>query len=118
MDEKRLAQYREKLREKERSTLDLLQRTESLGRESDGEVLDIADQALMSYTREFNFSKSSNDRRLLALVRDALHRVDHDSYGECLHCGEEIETRRLEAVPWAMYCLACQTLNEKGRLET
>ena len=34
--------------------------------------------------------------------------ADHDHYGICLECDEPISAKRLEAVPWARYCVACQ----------
>lgn len=117
MDEKKLNHFREQLRQKERSIVELVQRTAAYGREKDAEILDIADQALDSYTKDFNFSKSSNDRQLLALVRAAIERLDTDGFGVCLHCEEPIEPRRMEAVPWAQYCLKCQALSEKGMLD-
>jgi DnaK suppressor protein len=39
------------------------------------------------------------------------------SYGECELCGKEINERRLEAVPWARHCIACQEKLERGELE-
>jgi DnaK suppressor protein len=46
--------------------------------------------------------------KLLREVSDALHRIDHDHYGICMECDEPISAKRLEAVPWARYCVTCQ----------
>ena len=48
------------------------------------------------------------DMKLLREVSDALHRIDHDHYGICMECDEPISAKRLEAVPWARYCVTCQ----------
>ena len=48
------------------------------------------------------------DMKLLREIADALHRLDHGSYGVCLECEEAISPKRLDAVPWARYCVACQ----------
>lgn len=40
-------------------------------------------------------------------IRAALQRVDDGSYGTCVVCGESIEPKRLEAVPWTSMCLSC-----------
>jgi DnaK suppressor protein len=53
-------------------------------------------------------NRNSIDMKLLREVSDALHRVDHDHYGICMECDEPISAKRLEAVPWARYCVACQ----------
>jgi len=37
---------------------------------------------------------------------------DRKARGECVQCGSEIEPKRLEAIPWARYCLKCQELVE------
>ncbi len=53
-------------------------------------------------------NRNSIDMKLLREVSDALHRIDHDHYGICLECDEPISFKRLEAVPWARYCVTCQ----------
>jgi DnaK suppressor protein len=47
-------------------------------------------------------------RASLADVDAALRRIDEDAYGRCEECGEWIDPARLEAIPWARRCLACQ----------
>jgi DnaK suppressor protein len=53
-------------------------------------------------------NRNTIDMKLLREVSDALHRIDHDHYGICLECDEPISVKRLEAVPWARYCVTCQ----------
>jgi len=36
--------------------------------------------------------------------------MDQDTYGVCMECEEPISTKRLDAVPWAKYCVTCQEL--------
>jgi DnaK suppressor protein len=45
---------------------------------------------------------------LLRNVRSALGRIDDGSFGICIHCEEEINPRRLAAVPWSPFCIQCQ----------
>ena len=65
----------------------------------------------------FLFSQSNNDRQLLAMVETALQRIREGEFGECVNCGNEINPKRLEAVPWTRYCIACQEKLENGQLE-
>ncbi len=44
----------------------------------------------------------------------ALKRLDDQTFGECIHCGSEISRRRLEAVPWAPFCIRCQESADRG----
>jgi len=78
---------------------------------------DIADRAASSYTKEFLFSQSNNERQLLQMVEKALARIREGSFGECIHCGQEINAKRLEAVPCARHCIECQEKLEQGLLE-
>src|SRR4051812_20747423 len=55
-------------------------------------------------------NRNSLEMKLLREVSDALRRIDHDSYGICLECEEPISPKRLDAVPWARYCVTCQDL--------
>ena len=53
-------------------------------------------------------NRNSIDMKLLREVADALHRIDEGNYGICPECEEPISAKRLDAVPWARYCVACQ----------
>ena len=51
----------------------------------------------------------------LDLVDSALARLDAGTYGSCQRCGQPIPAERLEVLPWAAFCLACQQLEKDGR---
>ena len=51
----------------------------------------------------------------LELVDAALARIEAGTFGRCLRCGEEIAPGRLEALPWAAYCITCHKLVADGR---
>ncbi|MCX6633502.1 MAG: TraR/DksA family transcriptional regulator [Acidobacteria bacterium] len=44
----------------------------------------------------------------LKLVDAALDRMNCEDYGVCMDCGDPISHKRLEAIPWAIRCIACQ----------
>jgi DnaK suppressor protein len=71
---------------------------------------DEGDRANTSLAREIDLAQKSRDRALLALVDAALKRISEGTFGDCLNCGQEINPKRLEAIPWARYCLTCQEL--------
>jgi len=50
---------------------------------------------------------------LLRNIEAALVRVRDGIFGECVSCGEEINVKRLEALPWARYCIECQEKLER-----
>jgi DnaK suppressor protein len=81
------------------------------------DTLDVADQAVFSYQKEMLFTQSTEGHSQLALVRLALERLHEGSFGECLHCGNSIGDKRLEALPWTPYCIGCQEKIETGQIE-
>lgn len=118
MDKKKLESFRKKLEERQQALRKTVSRTEEDGRIADQDTAqDIADRAASSYTKEFLFSQSNNDRQLLQMVETALQRIREGCFGECVSCGNEINSRRLEAVPWTRYCIECQEKKENGQLE-
>lgn len=119
MDDKDLQRFKDRLLAKKAQLIEVVQKTENYGREidSEGEAMDIADKASSSYTKEFMFSKSNSDRRFLRVVREALERIKDGTYGECVSCQDEINVKRLEAVPWTRLCIRCQELEEQGILK-
>ena len=52
-------------------------------------------------------NRNSIDVKLLREISDALLRLDHGTYGICAECEEPISNKRLDALPWARYCVTC-----------
>jgi DnaK suppressor protein len=69
---------------------------------------DALDEVQLAGERELAIRNLDREANLLRNVRAALFRINDGSYGICLHCEEEIKPKRLEAVPWAAYCIRCQ----------
>jgi len=118
MDKKKLDAFKKRLEERQRELRQNVSRTAQDGRDADlDSAQDVADRAANSYTKEFLFSQSSSERQILQMVDGALNRIREGSFGECIACGEEINPKRLEAVPWTRHCIACQEKLEQGLLE-
>ena len=117
MEQKKLRAFRERLQQKKQEILEAYTKNKNYGKEADEEgAQDIADKASNSYAKEFLFSLSNTERELLRLMDDALTRIEDKRFGVCLSCEEEMNAKRLEAVPWARHCLACQEKQELGLL--
>jgi DnaK suppressor protein len=118
MDKKKLDYFKKRLETRQQELRRTVIRTEQDGRTVDeGSAQDIADRAASSYTKEFLFAQSNNDRQILQMVDEALARIREGSFGECISCGQEINAKRLEAVPWTRHCIECQEKLEQGVLE-
>ena len=83
----------------------------------DSETPDPVDLAVRNYSKNVMLAVSENESRQLTLIDEALLRIEDDEYGECQNCENQINTKRLAAIPWARYCLDCQQLLEQGLLE-
>jgi len=75
----------------------------------------LADDASEVVTRDVNLALRSNSQDLLAQVEAALQRIDDGTYGVCARCGQPINPERLEALPYATYCITCQSMIEQQR---
>jgi len=53
-------------------------------------------------------NRNTIDMKLLREISGALQRIDGGTYGVCMECEEPISSKRLDAVPWARYCVSCQ----------
>ena len=117
MDKRKVKTYRDKLMARREGLVGQVMEAEMYSRERDSEATqDPADMAANAYTKELLFSMSANDRRLLDLIDEALVRAENGGFGNCVHCGDVLQDKRLEAVPWARHCLRCQDLQERGML--
>lgn len=83
----------------------------------DSETPDPVDLAVRNYSKNVMLAVSENESRQLALIDEALLRIEDEEYGPCQNCGNAINPKRLAAIPWARYCLNCQELLEQGLLE-
>jgi len=117
MDKKKAEYYKKCLVTTHEELLRLVTKSERDGREADEEATqDVADKAANSYTKEFLFHQSHENRRVLQLVDEALERLKNGTYGLCVSCQEEVQVKRLEAVPWARHCIECQEKQDQGLL--
>ena len=109
-----IERFKQRLREKERELLAETARLEGEARSSgEAEVRDSTDDATSSQITSEALQEETLASQTLIQVRDALKRIENGTYGKCAICGRPIEAARLEAVPWAQYCLADQEKQDK-----
>lgn len=69
---------------------------------------DEADLSQQSHEEWIFLNRNTLEMKLLRDVQEALHRVELGHYGICHRCEEPISPKRLDAVPWAKFCVTCQ----------
>ena len=106
---KLLAEREAELRAVLRATGDLAEHASDV---SKGEVVDFKDMAVEETQAVVEHAKAGQAAQELEQVIAARRRLADGSYGECLDCGEEIDLRRLRALPATPYCTACQAIHE------
>ncbi len=76
---------------------------------------DEADLAAMAQAKEQSNWLASDQKKRLAQIDLVLARIAAGKYGICDNCGQPIAPERLEVMPSATLCIACQSKLEKKR---
>jgi DnaK suppressor protein len=102
----------------------LVKRRDALRRALDGDLSllkelnaktsgDVVDAALDSVQDEISSQLAEVESRELARIEYALERMHNGQYGTCEGCGHNIPMARLNALPYATYCIRCQREAER-----
>lgn len=114
MVDQNLNRYEAALRSKARELAQSLQDRSQIVIEPTAEAVE---GMVMAANREIGVLGLHRDSRLAREVEGALARMRDGRYGVCLRCEEPIKPRRLEAIPWARYCVGCQEMLEQEQNE-
>ena len=74
---------------------------------------DLVDVAADDIDRKTLDTLSTKDIKRLRLIDSALARIQNGRYGVCVKCNKRIPRERLEASPYALMCIECQTSDER-----
>ena len=77
----------------------------------------LADVSSDNYEQELTLELMENKGEVLEEIEDALRKMEDGTYGLCEICQKKIKKARLEAIPYARYCISCQEkeeMNEQG----
>ncbi|MBI2880248.1 MAG: TraR/DksA family transcriptional regulator [Candidatus Tectomicrobia bacterium] len=117
-NKKSLEKYRQKLLEIRRSFLGdvgaRMRESKDLG---DDGTQDIADQAAEIHIRQILIDLGEKERNQLRLVMMALEKIENNTYGICERCGGKIPAKRLDVMPYARFCVSCQSEAEQAPRE-
>lgn len=76
---------------------------------------DLADIAADDIDRNTLEALGTQDTRRMRLIDSALSRIRNDRFGVCMRCSKKIPEARLEAIPYVLLCIECQSKDEKKR---
>ena len=72
---------------------------------------DSGDLSQQSHEEWLFLNRNSLEKSLLREVEEALMRVKEGTFGICQECDEPISPKRLQALPWAKFCVRCQEIH-------
>lgn len=78
-----------------------------------GVTTHMADISSDNSLREMGLRLLTEEGNVVELIEAAISRLIDGSYGKCQDCGEMIGEARLEARPYALYCINCKSAREK-----
>lgn len=113
MDEEKLEQFRENLQKLKTEITRILETQDKPMELRD--AFDDADITTEMMEKMMGALVSSNYERNLDKIDAALKRIENNEFGKCMVCGSEIPLGRLEALPFTLYCIACQKEIERKR---
>jgi DnaK suppressor protein len=73
---------------------------------------DPTDRAALEADRNFMLRIRDRESKLIKKIKQALERIENDTYGICETCGEEITVKRLKARPVTSQCIDCKSKEE------
>jgi RNA polymerase-binding protein DksA len=74
----------------------------------------MADLGTDNFEQEFTLGLIQNEEQALDEIGAALDRMNQGTYGRCEDCQKEIPRTRLQALPYARYCVECARKHEQG----
>ncbi len=117
---KDLRQFRQQLLERRAEIIGDVQGLEAARSGSAGDVshmpLHMADVGSDSYEQEFMLGLMQSERQIIIEIDEALIRMVDKTYGVCVESGQPIGRARLEAKPWAKYCIEVARERERRGL--
>ena len=114
MNPKEIKKLKEELMRLREELLGLVRKTTENEKEyPSSEVGDTIDQAADSSARELLFELNDSEKKRLEDIDRTLQKVEQNRFGICEKCGNEIDKKRLNAVPYARFCIKCKALMEK-----
>jgi len=117
MDARKTKDFLRRLLNEREKVIKSIERTRSAESEIGAQKTeDEGDLATISQEKDILLCLHESVFTRLRFIQQGLTAIERGDYGECSRCGEDISTKRLEAVPWARTCISCQEATEEERV--
>jgi DnaK suppressor protein len=112
LSEKTRGQLRKILEDMRQEMLDQVKVQNERARSKD-HIGDLGDCATSDMIAEYAHIFGERLRRRLILIEEALEAIEDGDYGFCEDCEEPISEKRLQLMPFARFCVRCQSELER-----
>ncbi|GMT50161.1 MAG: molecular chaperone DnaK [bacterium] len=103
------AKFKQTLLDNRRELIeDLMITNENFSNLDHVKVGDLVDQASNFYEKELLIGLSTSEKETLNAIDRALDKINNDTFGPCEDCGNPIDEKRLEAIPYTPLCVHCK----------
>ena len=82
--------------------------------EKNGMSTHMADLGSDNFLHDMELSMITNEGDVVEMIDEAIQRLISNEYGKCMDCTVKISKARLEAKPYAMFCIDCKSIREKN----
>jgi DnaK suppressor protein len=114
MNQEQLEHFREILNNKLNSLInEAIKTVDTMSRTEEENFPDPTDRATLESDRNFELRIRDRERKLIPKINQAIERINNETYGICIECGQEISVKRLESRPEATMCIRCKTKEEE-----
>ena len=115
MNSKKLPTYQKKLEEIRVGLVGDVEQNLKSSKDSDNlPAPDISDEATRNHHSQLMQNLGDQEWETFKLVDEALEKIEKGNYGVCQQCDKTIPEARLNVVPFAQYCVKCQSVIEKA----
>jgi RNA polymerase-binding protein DksA len=101
-------------KEKEKISKNLIYSREVIEEGVKGVPTHIADYGTDEFKKDLEVDLSNSESKILQAIDLAIKKIKEGNYGICEGCGKQISKERLKAIPYAKFCIKCQTEREKS----
>ena len=113
MDSKKIKETRRRLAREHENLIKSINRSRLAAEEIKlDKTEDEGDLAMISHETDLIYNLHEGGFARLRSIQKAMKAIDLDRYGECVRCGNDINGKRLMAIPWATFCIRCQEETE------
>lgn len=82
--------------------------------EKNGMSTHMADLGSDNFLHDMELAMITNEGDVVEMIDEAIQRLINNEYGKCMDCSAKIHQERLEAKPYAMFCIGCKSIREKN----